>query len=134
VLYVKRQGGHTFLITDTGMTELIRPALYNAHHEIVPLTQSPPEEGTITATVVGPICETTDVLARNVVLPPLQSGDLLAILSAGAYGMVMASSYNSRPRPPEIVVDESGDKWYVSRRRESWQDLVQFETPPKPGS
>lgn len=128
VLYVKQQGGQTFLITDTGMTELIRPALYNAHHEIVPLTQSPPDAETVTATVVGPICETTDVLARNVVLPPVQQGDLLAILSAGAYGMVMASSYNSRPRPPEIVVEESGEKWYVSRRRESWQDLVQYET------
>ena len=128
VLYVKQQGGQTFLITDTGMTELIRPALYNAHHEIVPLIQPPPNAGMITATVVGPICETTDVLARNVVLPPVQPGDLLAILSAGAYGMVMASCYNSRPRPPEIVVEEDGERWHVSRRRESWQDLVQYET------
>jgi diaminopimelate decarboxylase len=134
VLYVKEQGGHTFLIADTGMTELIRPALYNAHHEIVPLSLPQTGTETITATVVGPICETTDVLARNVVLPPVQPGDLLAILSAGAYGMVMASSYNSRPRPPEIVVDEDGSKWHVSRRRESWQDLVQYEMPSKPSS
>lgn len=132
VLYVKEQGDQTFLITDTGMTELIRPALYNAHHEIVPLTIPDTTAGTMTAAVVGPVCETTDVLGRNVTLPAVQPGDLLAILNAGAYGMVMASNYNSRPRPPEIVVDEDGVRWHVSRRRETWQDLDQYEAkPPK---
>src|SRR5690606_14925999 len=118
VLYVKQQGEQTFLITDAGMTELIRPALYNAHHEIValhlssntniekaPLSPSAGSERQ-TYTVVGPICETADTLAKSVSLPPTQSGDYLAILSAGAYGMVMASNYNARPRPPEVVITE----------------------------
>lgn len=139
VLYVKQQGEQTFLITDAGMTELIRPALYNAHHEIValhlssntniekaPLSPSAGSEGQ-TYTVVGPICETADTLAKSVSLPPTQSGDYLAILSAGAYGMVMASNYNARPRPPEVVITEDGQRWQVARRRETWADLVQYE-------
>lgn len=135
VLYVKEQGGQTLLITDTGMTELIRPALYGAHHEIVPLSTNSDDASTeqFTYTVVGPVCESTDELARNVKLPQAQAGDLVAILSAGAYGMVMASNYNARPRPPEIVVTEDGAFWHIARRRESWNDLVQHEMkPPNP--
>jgi diaminopimelate decarboxylase len=129
VLYSKEQGGQTFLITDTGMTELIRPALYGAHHEVVPMTVNGDfsEGQELKATIVGPVCETTDVIARDVSLPPTHPGDLLAILDAGAYGMVMASNYNARPRPPEVVVAEDGEFWHVARRRETWHDLVQHE-------
>lgn len=127
VLYVKQQGGATFVITDAGMTELIRPALYEAHHEIVPVrrTDAPPQ----TVQVVGPVCETTDVLGRDVAMPlPLPApGDLLAVLTAGAYGMVMASNYNARLRPAEVVVNADGTSWQVARRRETWDDLVRLE-------
>jgi diaminopimelate decarboxylase len=116
------------------MTELIRPALYGAHHEVVPLMENEAfDDQRVKTTIVGPVCETTDVLARDVSLPPLQSGDLVAILDAGAYGMVMASNYNARPRPPEVVVADDGKFWHVARRRETWHDLVQHEMkPPNP--
>ncbi|GAB4509049.1 MAG: diaminopimelate decarboxylase [Anaerolineae bacterium] len=122
VLYLKEQAGHLFTIIDASMTELMRPALYEAHHEIVPLKQAP---NTITTTVVGPVCETTDVLGRGVALPRLAPGDAVALLTAGAYGMVMASNYNARPRPPEVVVE--GDTWRVVRLRETWDDLLRGE-------
>lgn len=126
VLYVKQQGGQTFYITDASMAELLRPALYQAHHQIVPLVAStqPPAP----ALVVGPVCETADVLGHSNTLPPLSPGDHIAILTAGAYGMVMASSYNARPRPPEVVVTPDGAGWQVARRRETWQDLIAAET------
>jgi diaminopimelate decarboxylase len=144
IMYVKQQGEQTFLITDTGMTELIRPALYNAHHEIIPislnsdlhtkklsLSHASEESGSggegQTFTIVGPVCETADKLAQNVPLSGIRSGDYLAILSAGAYGLVMASNYNARPRPPEVVVSEDGQHWKIARRRETWADLVQYE-------
>ncbi len=126
ILYHKEQGGQRFLIVDAGMTDLIRPALYDAHHEIIPLTQ-PVTDERAAVQVVGPVCETTDSLGHNVSLPPLDAGDCLAILTAGAYGMVMASNYNARPRPPEVAVAEDGTAWFVARRRETWQDLVQHE-------
>lgn len=125
VQYVKDQGGAKFAILDAGMTELIRPALYEAHHEIVPLLEKSGEVEAVQ--VVGPVCETTDVLGRDVRLPPLSGGDALAILTAGAYGMVMASNYNARPRPPEVMVGEDGKTWYIARRRETWDDLVAAE-------
>ena len=77
--------------------------------------------------VVGPVCETTDVLGREIQLPELKSGDVLAIMTAGAYGMVMASNYNARPRPPEVVVEEDGQTWQISRHRETLDDLLQQE-------
>ncbi len=120
VLYVKRQAGQTFVIVDVSMAELIRPALYGAHHEIAPLRQTYDE--TISTQVVGPVCESADVLARDRDLPPLQPGDKIALMTAGAYGMTMASNYNGRPRPAEVVVD--GDRWRVSRRRETFADSV----------
>ncbi|MDE2635300.1 MAG: diaminopimelate decarboxylase [Chloroflexota bacterium] len=123
VLYVKRQAGQTFVIVDVSMAELIRPALYGAHHEIVPLRQAYGE--TISTQVVGPVCESADVLARDRDLPPLAPGDKIALMTAGAYGMTMASNYNARPRPAEVVVD--GDRWRVSRRREACEDLVRNE-------
>lgn len=125
VQYVKDQGGAKFAILDAGMTDLIRPALYEAHHEIVPLVEKggAPE----VVQVVGPVCETTDVLGRDVAMPRLEAGDSLALLTAGAYGMVMASNYNARPRPPEVLVSADGSAWSVIRRRESWDDLVAAE-------
>jgi diaminopimelate decarboxylase len=135
VLYVKAQAGQTFVITDGSMAELIRPALYQAHHEIVPMSISPnnahdgrpSRNSNHVAQVVGPVCETADVLGRDVLLPDVQPGDLLAILTAGAYGMVMASNYNARPRPAEVVVTEQGNRWEIARRRETWDDMVRLE-------
>ncbi len=124
ILYVKRQAGQIFYIVDASMAEMIRPALYGAHHEIVPLRKTDGEM--IRAHVVGPVCESADVLARDRRLPLLREGDKLALLTAGAYGMAMASNYNARPRPGEVVVD--GERWWISRRRETYGDLVRYET------
>lgn len=126
ILYVKRQAGLTFYIVDAGMTELIRPALYGAQHEIVPVIRKTGRQ--TPAQVVGPVCETTDVLGRDIALPDLKPGDLLAVLTCGAYSMVMASNYNARPRPPEVVVAESGDTWIIARQRETWADLLRGES------
>ncbi len=125
VLYVKRQAGQVFTIIDASMSELVRPALYDAHHEVAPLRKTIGE--TVRAQVAGPVCESADVLARDRQLPRLQAGDRVALLTAGAYGMSMASNYNARPRPAEVVVSESGAEWRVSRRRESFDDLARFE-------
>jgi len=125
VLYVKRQGGETMVITDASMAELIRPALYEAHHEIVPVRSDNPMQS---AHVVGPVCETSDVLGHAVPLPDVQAGDLLAILTAGAYGMVMASNYNARLRPAEVIITEDGESYRTARRRESWLDLIALES------
>jgi diaminopimelate decarboxylase len=126
VLYLKSHAGEHFAITDAGMTELIRPALYEAHHEIVPVDARRNADAS-TYQVVGPVCETTDVLARGVALGDVQPGDLLAILTAGAYGMVMASNYNARPRPAEVCVMPDGATWQVARQRETWDDLLRGE-------
>lgn len=126
ILYVKRQAGQTFYIIDGSMAELIRPALYQAHHEIVPLIQ--PRDSTChPVNIVGPVCETADVLGRQISLPEMQPGDLLAVLTGGAYGMAMASNYNARPRPPEIVLSADGSHWQLARRRETWDDLLRQE-------
>lgn len=123
VLYVKEQGGRRFIITDGSMTDLLRPALYGAVHEVVPLGR-PAGEPT-PAVVTGPVCESADVLHRAALLPPLHAGDRLAVLTAGAYGMAMASNYNLRTRPAEVLVE--GDSWRVIRRRETWDDLMRLE-------
>lgn len=126
VLYTKHQAAQTMVITDASMTELIRPALYQAVHEIVPVRREPGD--TIQKTqVVGPVCETADVLGRDMLLPKMKGGDLLAVLTAGAYGMVMASNYNARTRPAEVLVAEDGQSWKQIRRRETWEDLIQAE-------
>jgi len=133
VLYIKRQAGQIFYIADTSMAELIRPPLYDAHHEIVPvvlpesLPTIPQGEGDLLVNVVGPVCESSDVLGRSVPLPEMSPSAPLAILTAGAYGMAMASNYNQRPRPPEVVVSEDGEKWQIARRRETWDDMLQAE-------
>jgi diaminopimelate decarboxylase len=127
VLYLKSHGGQQFAILDTGMSELIRPALYEAHHEIVPVIAAPNAMDLQPMEIVGPVCETTDTLAHGRAMHLPHMGDLLAILDAGAYGYVMASNYNARPRPPEVVVAEDGQSWRVARRRETWTDLVAAE-------
>lgn len=129
VLYCKRQLGQTTLIVDASMSELLRPALYGAHHEIVPLNEAG-KASRETMQVVGPVCESTDVLLPQVALPPPQAGDLLAILTVGAYGMVMASNYNARPRPAEVVVYQNGAEsgWRLSRAREDWRSFYPGES------
>ncbi len=123
VLYVKQNGAKAFVITDAGMNDLIRPTLYQAHHEIVPLKLS--EGANITADIVGPVCETGDFFAHDRLLASPVPGDLLAILDAGAYGMSLSSNYNSRNRPPEVLV--SGRKVRLIRRRETIRDQLAAE-------
>jgi diaminopimelate decarboxylase len=125
VLLVKQNGEKTFVIVDAAMNDLIRPALYHAYHEMIPVKQVSNGEP-ITADVVGPICETGDFFAHNRKLPSVQSGDLLAILTAGAYGFVTASNYNSRPRPCELLFD--GLHVYLARKRETYEDLIRGES------
>jgi diaminopimelate decarboxylase len=126
VLYRKRSGGKEFIITDAGMTDLLRPSHYNAFHRIDAVK---PTGRTTVADVVGPICESGDFLALDRQIDDAQPGDLLAVQSTGAYGFVMSSNYNSRPRPPEVLVD--GDRFAVITRRESYDDLTrnEIETP-----
>jgi diaminopimelate decarboxylase len=123
VLYRKKSGSKEFVIVDASMTELIRPALYDAYHEIVPLRKNP--FGTVRADVVGPVCESSDFLALDREMANVLPGDLVAVLTAGAYGMVAASNYNARPRPAEILVE--GKQWRVIRRRETLEELVGAE-------
>jgi len=119
VVYTKQQGDKRFVIADAGMTDLIRPTLYQAHHPIVPVAPAAGEE---VVDVVGPICETSDFLARDRALPPLAAGDLLAVLHAGAYGFAMSSNYNGHLRPAEVLVE--GDTFRVIRRRQTYADLI----------
>ena len=120
VVVVKQNGKKTFVITDAGMNDLIRPALYQAHHEIVPVTQ-PRGAGVGEVDVVGPVCESGDFFARDRKLPKLKAGDLVLLLDAGAYGMSLTSNYNTRARPAEVLV-ESGEARLI-RRRETLKDL-----------
>lgn len=130
VLYVKEQGGHRFAVTDGSMTDLIRPALYEAVHPVVMVRQ---RGGEVRSTlVVGPVCESADVLSRDAALPDLDESDRLAVLVTGAYGMTMASNYNMRTRAPEVLVE--GDTWRTIRRRETWDDLLRLEDGFGPSS
>ncbi len=123
VLYRKHAGGKEFVVVDAGMTDFVRPSHYNAHHEIVPLSDGGrPEE---LVNIVGPICESGDFLALDRKLPTVEPGEYLAVLGTGAYGFVMSSTYNQRPRPPEILVE--GDRYYVARQRETLDDLLRGE-------
>jgi diaminopimelate decarboxylase len=121
VIVVKEQGGKRFVVVNAGMSDLIRPTLYNAHHPIQ-LINRPTTDPLTPADVVGPICETGDYLAKDRLLPPLQAGDLLAIFDAGAYGYAMSSNYNGRLRPPEVLVD--GSSYKIIRKRQSYEDLL----------
>jgi len=123
VLNVKRNGSKTFVITDAAMNDLIRPALYQAHHEIVPVKQRPGRSRTVD--VVGPVCESGDFFARDRKLAPVEPGDLLALLDAGAYGMTQASNYNTRMRPAEVLVE--GNSARLIRRRETIEDILASE-------
>ncbi len=136
VLYVKQGGDKQFVIVDAAMTDLIRPALYDANHFVWPVRPGmdhvPAQRrhdlrmpGCRMVDVVGPVCESGDFLARERYLPPVQRGDLLAVFTAGAYGFVMASHYNSRPNAAEVLVD--GSNYRIIRRRESYEDLIEAE-------
>jgi diaminopimelate decarboxylase len=122
VLYVKQGDARNFLILDAGMNDLIRPAMYDAHHEIVAVREPAPGSERAIYDVVGPVCETSDLFAAARALPELKSGELVAILSAGAYGAVMASAYNARPPAPEVLV--SGEEWAIVRPRLRHDDLI----------
>jgi diaminopimelate decarboxylase len=124
VLYRKKTGDKEFVVVDAAMNDLIRPALYSAHHEIVPLRQR--EGATVKVDVVGPVCETGDFLARDREMQDVMPGDLLAVCTAGAYGFAQSSNYNARPRPAEVLVE--GSTWRIVRRRESYEDLIRGET------
>jgi diaminopimelate decarboxylase len=128
VLLVKQNGEKTFIIVDGAMNDLIRPALYQAHHEIWPVIQPIDDAPSVSADVVGPVCETGDFFARSRELPVVKAGELLAIRTAGAYGFVLASNYNSRPRCCELFV--AGKQVHVARRRETFEDLIRGELIP----
>lgn len=123
VLYRKHSGGKEFVVVDAGMNDLVRPSHYQAYHEIVELEER--GRPARRADVVGPVCETGDFLALDRMLPGLAPGDGLAVLGAGAYGFVMASNYNSRPRPAEVIIDDG--RWWVARPREEVEDLFRGE-------
>ena len=128
VIYVKRGDAKTFLIIDAGMNDLVRPAMYDAWHEIVAVSEPAPGSPRPKYDVVGPVCETSDLFASGRALPELKSGDLVAILSAGAYGAVMAGDYNARPRAAEVLV--AGEQWGIVRPRESHADLIAKDRIP----
>jgi diaminopimelate decarboxylase len=123
VLYRKHTARKEFIVVDAAMNDLIRPALYQSHHEIIPVRQAEAPE--IVADVVGPVCESGDFLARNRKMPDAAPGDLLAVCTTGAYGFALASNYNSRPRPPEVLVEKQG--FEIIRRRETYEDLTRGE-------
>ncbi|GIX16252.1 MAG: diaminopimelate decarboxylase [Rhodothalassiaceae bacterium] len=125
VVLVKETAHRRFVVLDAGMNDLMRPALYDAVHEILPVAEPAPDAPAITADVVGPVCESGDVFLRDAVLPPLAAGDLVAIRSAGAYGASMASAYNARDLASEVLVN--GADWALVRRRITWRELLAFE-------
>ena len=126
VLYTKGNKGKRFIIVDAGMNDLIRPSLYGSYQQIQPVIRREREE--ITADVVGPICESGDFLAKGRQMPAMERDELIAVMSAGAYGFSMSSCYNSRPRIPEVLVRD--DRYYVIRKRESYDDLIRGEEIP----
>ncbi len=123
VLYLKKGPGKEFVIVDAGMNDLMRPTLYDAYHEILPVRKR--RAGEITADVVGPICESGDFLARERTMQEVERGDLIAVMSAGAYGFTMSSNYNSRPRAAEVMV--RGRRHFLIRERETYKDLAKGE-------
>ena len=129
VIYVKQAGGRRFLILDAAMNDLIRPALYDAYHDIVPVIEPAPGTPTYDYDVVGPICESGDTFAKARALPELKAGDLVAFRSAGAYGAVMSSEYNTRPLAPEVIV--RGDDFALARPRPTYDDMLGKDRIPK---
>ncbi|MEJ2751006.1 MAG: diaminopimelate decarboxylase, partial [Anaerolineae bacterium] len=122
VVYTKKQGEKQFIIVDAGMNDLIRPTLYQAHHPIWPVTHHVSRITFHAADIVGPICETGDFLARERPFPPVQPGDLVAVMQAGAYGFAMSSNYNGRLRPAEVLVN--GDQFRIIRQRQKLEHLL----------
>ena len=129
VRYIKKTGAKKFAIVDAGMNDLIRPALYQSYHQIVPVAEPSRTKSAEKIDIVGPVCESGDFFALAREMPELHEGDLLAIMSAGAYGFVMASNYNSRPLPAEVLV--RGDQFALIRKRQTWEDLVRDELGPE---
>lgn len=123
VLYTKDNGIKNFIVVDAAMTELLRPSIYKAYHHIQPADKT--ERDDIVADIVGPVCESGDYLAKDRTIAKVEPGELLAVMSSGAYGMVMSSNYNARRRPPEVIVD--GGKYYVARSRETYEHLLYDE-------
>jgi diaminopimelate decarboxylase len=132
VLYVKRSGRKTFVVVDAAMNDLVRPSFYDAHHAIEPVGATPADAREVVCDVVGPICESSDFLARRRRMPEPRPGDLLAVRSAGAYGFAMSSNYNARPRAAEVLVD--GARAVLARRRETYADLVRGEVTARRSS
>jgi diaminopimelate decarboxylase len=128
VLYVKRGEAKDFVVVDAGMNDLIRPTLYDAFHDLRPVRESRPGERRIVADVVGPVCESGDFLALDRDLPQTGPGDLIAVMSAGAYGAVQAGTYNSRPLVPEVLVREA--QWALIRPRQTVAELIALDRPP----
>jgi diaminopimelate decarboxylase len=126
VLYTKKTESKEFVIVDAGMNDLIRPSLYGSYHQIQPVARKQRESRVVD--IVGPICESSDFLARERELPAAEPGEMLAVMSAGAYAFSMASNYNARTRVAEVLVDR--DRFYVTRKRESWEDLIRGESIP----
>jgi diaminopimelate decarboxylase len=129
VLYVKHGEGKTFVIVDAGMNDLIRPTLYEAYHEVRPVRQAPPGAPRITADVVGPVCESGDFIALDRSMVEPRAGDLLAVMTAGAYGATQSGTYNSRPLIPEVLVHK--DEWSLVRPRVTAQELIALDRLPK---
>jgi len=129
IIYVKSGEGRDFLILDAAMNDLIRPAMYEAHHDIVPVVEPEPGTEPQPYDIVGPVCETGDTFAKERPLPPVTAGDFVAFRGAGAYGAVMASEYNSRPLIPEVLVN--GDQFAVIRRRPSLDEMINRDTIPE---
>ncbi len=129
VLYVKQNGAKTFVVTDAGMNDLIRPSLYQAHHEVLPVQQARSGASSKLVDVVGPVCESGDFFARDRSFTSVKSGDLVLLLDAGAYGMSLSSNYNTRTRPAEVLVE--GDEHQLIRRRERLSDLFATERLPR---
>ena len=129
VLYVKGGASKTFTIVDAAMNDLIRPTLYDAHHEILPVAAPEQDARTVVTDIVGPVCETGDYLALARALPELKAGDLISVMTAGAYGAVLASEYNSRLMVPEVLV--SGNRYCVTRPRPSYGDMLAKERLPE---
>lgn len=126
VLYIKKTAKKTFVVVDAAMNDLIRPAFYEAYHEIVPLKEKKTKGSQVLSDVVGPICESGDIFCKDRPLPALKAGDQVSFMSAGAYGFTMASNYNTRPRPAEILVH--GKKAKLVRKRETFEDMIKGES------
>ena len=129
VIYVKSGQDRDFLILDGAMNDLIRPAMYDAHHDIIPVIEPAAATEAELYDVVGPVCESGDTFAKRRALPPMAEGDLVAFRSAGAYGAVMSSEYNTRPLIPEVLV--KGDQFAVIRRRPTFDEMINRDTIPE---